>query len=132
VTGIDTNVLVRYLLGDDRRQAAASQRFFEEQLSRETPGYVSAVVLAETIWVLTTTYRVGRETVVEIVEGLLGEERLVLEHENDVFFALAEYRTGGLDFSDALIATIAASAGCHTTVTFDKQAARTKGFTLLQ
>ncbi len=80
---------------------------------------------------LARRYGLGRDEIVPIVETMLGEKRLVLEHQNEVYFALAEYRTGDLDFSDALIAAIASAAGCGTTVTFDKRASRHRGFTLL-
>jgi predicted nucleic-acid-binding protein len=131
VTGIDTNVLLRYFVDDDRLQFAASRKLFEERLRPESPGYVSAIVLVETVWVLARRYGLGRDEIVPIVETMLGEKRLVLEHQNEVYFALAEYRTGDLDFSDALIAAIASAAGCGTTVTFDKRASRHRGFTLL-
>jgi predicted nucleic-acid-binding protein len=131
VIGIDTNVLVRYLVVDNRQQFEKARRLLEEDLSAEKPGFVSSVVLAETVWVLHRTYKVGRKVIVEIVEGLLGADTLVLEHKDCAYFALAQYREGNLDFSDALIYEIADQSGCTTTVTFDRRASRRPGFTPL-
>ena len=131
MTGIDTNVLVRYFVADDPRQFAKARHLLEEQLSPENRGFISSVVLAETVWVLSRTYDVERKEIVEIVEGLLGARNLMLEHKNSVYFALVQYREGSLDFGDALLCEIATGAGCRTTVTFDKRASRHSGFTLL-
>ena len=50
--GLDTNVIVRYVVQDDPRQSAAATRLMEKTLSAENPGFVAVVTLCEVAWVL--------------------------------------------------------------------------------
>ena len=127
--GLDTNIVVRFLMLDDPAQSARAAQILEA-LSEDEPGFVSVVVLAETVWVLDRFYRQNRATIAEIVQGLLGADSLVLEHSAEVALALSAMRDQGADFTDALIAAIAGSAGCIHTLTFDRRAARLPGFAL--
>jgi predicted nucleic-acid-binding protein len=54
--GLDSNVLARYIAGDDASQSAAAARVIES-LSAESPGFVPLVVIAELVWVLQYSYR---------------------------------------------------------------------------
>ena len=56
MTGIDTNVLVRYITRDHPEQHAAAKRHLESNCTQETPGYVNVIILCELAWVLTTAY----------------------------------------------------------------------------
>jgi predicted nucleic-acid-binding protein len=51
VTGLDTNVLARYLMQDDPRQSPRATRLIES-LSAEAPGFVPVVTIVELVWVL--------------------------------------------------------------------------------
>lgn len=127
--GLDTNILVRFLMVDDPAQSARAARVMET-LSEEEPGFVSVVVLAETVWVLDRFYRQDRATIADVVQELLSSDSLALEHSAAVAWALGATRDQGADFADALIGAIAAEAGCERTLTFDRRAARLPGFTL--
>lgn len=48
--GLDTNVLVRYLAQDDPTQSPRATEIIEQEISKEKPGYISSVVLVETVW----------------------------------------------------------------------------------
>jgi predicted nucleic-acid-binding protein len=128
VIGLDTNVLVRYLTLDDPAQSARATEILERELTRESPGFVSAVVVAELVWVLERAYRWDRSAIASAVEGLLQVEELRLEHEAEVYAAMFELRRPGADFADGLIGAIATSAGCSRTLTFDRAAQRRAGF----
>ncbi len=128
--GLDTNVLVRYLAQDDDVQSAIATRLIDS-LDSTNPGFVSLVTLVETVWVLSRAYGLGRPALESIVEGLLRSSELLLDRRDEVLGALSLHRAGGAEFSDCLIATISARAGCERTMTFDVRAARTAGMTLL-
>lgn len=130
--GLDTNIVVRYLAQDDKGQSAAATRLLERELTAEAPGFVSLVALAETVWVMTSLYHADRTAVARAVEGLLSAAQLRLQDAEAVWLALQDYRNSTADFSDALIATFARSAGCERTLTFDRAAARHPGFALLK
>lgn len=132
--GLDTNVIVRYVAQDDRSQAAAAARLLEHDLTAENPGFISLVVLAELVWVLSGAYGASRITISGVLEGLLSSPRLRIEQAEAAWLALLDYRESGssVDFSDALIARVASRAGCARTMTFDRRAARAAGFDLLR
>jgi predicted nucleic-acid-binding protein len=130
VIGLDTNVLVRYVMQDDARQAARATRLVES-LSPEEPGFVPAVALVELVWVLAGSYGLARAQVATVLEMLLRSKELVLDRADLVSQALARYAAGSADFADALIERIATQAGCTATMTFDSAAAKTAAMTLV-
>lgn len=129
--GLDSNVLVRYLVQDDPKQSALATRFIERTLSTDNPGFVSAIVLCEIAWVLAECYGADRKGVREVVEGLLATKQLVIEQAEVVWKALRAWEGVSADFSDALIGQIVTAHGGDRTVTFDRAAARLPGFELL-
>ena len=131
MSGLDTNVVVRYLAQDDPKQSPIAARLMEKTLSSDEPGFISLVVLAEVIWVLVSLYSVDRAGVAEVVTGLLTIEQLRVESAELVWRAKRRYEVSKADFSDALIAECAVAAGCKRAVTFDRTAAATTGFELL-
>lgn len=122
--GVDTNVLVRYLIQDDPAQTAVAKRFLETELDEKRPGFVSLVVLAETVWVLRRLYAVPPAILVETVRELLDIGQLHVEQRAAVLRALNRIGQKNADWVDALIAEIAVEAGCTRIVTFDRGAAK--------
>lgn len=103
------------------------------RLSREQPGFISSVVLAEITWVLSRAYKSSREDIAHAVEGLLRSADLVLENADAAYRALGIFQaSNSADFADALIAETASLAGAAETVTFDKNAASSLGMRLLR
>lgn len=129
--GLDTNVLVRYLAQDDRRQAALATRLIEQQLTEDEPGFVGLVVLVETTWVLQRLYSATREEVLQTVSDLLASRTIVVENRDVVARAVATSNRSGADFADAVIAASATGAGCVRVLSFDRQAQRA-GMTMLK
>jgi predicted nucleic-acid-binding protein len=130
VIGLDTNILVRYLVADDPVQSARARHILEEQLSSAEPGYISLVAMAETVWVLDNTYGIGRRAIARTVERLLAADNLRIQNEHEVFAAKVMLESGVASFSDALIGELGISAGCSQTLTFDLKAARMGTFKL--
>lgn len=128
--GLDTNVLVRYFAQDEPAQARAATRLMES-LTRDSPGVVSGIVLAETIWVMEDAYDAGGERVAGIVESLLRTESILVQDAEVVWRALSRYRAGRAGFADCLIERTCAALGCEQTFTFDRHAARDAGMTLI-
>ena len=126
--GLDTNVLVRYLVQDEPDQAARATALIEG-LDDEHKGYVSIVVLVELVWVLRRAYDVEPDEVHAVLDRLLRAQEVVVQHADAVRLALRR-ATSGADFPDAVIHELGAAAGCDTTVTFDVKAARHSGMQL--
>lgn len=132
--GLDTNVIVRYVVQDDRAQSAAATRLLEHELTPENPGYLSLVALAEVVWVLAAAYGTDKPTIARVVEGLLGAPVIRVQEAEAAWLALLDFRepSSTVDFSDALIVRLGSRAGCPRTVTFDRRAARHPAFSLLE
>lgn len=127
---IDTNVLVRFLVNDEPRQSKLARDLFHKaEVSRDRL-HVSNMVLLETLWVLESAYDVDRDSLVETLHELLLMPVLALE-SRELMQALMAARAGKAELSDLLIGYAAQLAGCETTLTFDKVAARLPVFKLL-
>ena len=121
MTGLDTNVIVRYVTQDDAAQSPAATKFIES-LSVDQPGFIPMVVVAELAWVLQKSYRSTRQDIARVVESLLRTKVFVVERTELVRPALREFASGRADFADFLIERCANAAGCESTVTFDRDA----------
>ena len=122
--GLDTNVLVRYVVQDDPRQTAMVAHLIEHTLdSVEQPGFIASVVLCELVWVLESNYGYPREQIAEGLQQLFEVDRFRFEAPGLIWHALDGYRAGA-DFADAMLALINEQAGCDYTASFDRKAAR--------
>jgi len=124
VIGLDTNVVVRYPAQDDPRQAQIATRLIDGTLTAEQPGFISAIVLAEVLWVLEDLYSVTREELAECAERLLRARQLAIEHAAALQLAIRTSRSARCGLVDCLIAEIARAKGCKRVVTFDRNAAK--------
>jgi predicted nucleic-acid-binding protein len=131
VIGLDTNVLIRYLVQDDPDQAARAAHLVEARCTVEEPGFVSRIVLCEIVWVLDSVYRQGRAEIAAILDRLLRVAALEIEDLGLALSALLLYRDGGGDFADALLGLVNQRRGCTATATFDRQAARLEEFMMV-
>jgi len=119
---LDTNVIVRYIAQDDPVQSKAATRVFEKLISDENHGFITAIALCETLWVLARAYGQPRVKLAEVIEALLKADNLELEHRDLVWSAREDFLRGKADFSDYLIARIGKAQGAATTLSFDGNA----------
>lgn len=125
--GIDTNVLVRYLVQDDPEQASGATRFITNECSSDEPGFINRIVLCELVWVLETAYGYARESVAIALEKTLRTAQFRIEDHQEAWASFRVYQEGA-DFADSLIAGVNRRWGCSRSVTFDHKAARRAGF----
>ncbi|MFN5882175.1 MAG: PIN domain-containing protein [Burkholderiales bacterium] len=129
--GLDTNVLVRYIMQDDPRQSPKASALIES-LTAEVPGFVTLVSLVELSWVLTSCYDLNSKQVVQALDVLLRSHQIVVERSDQVLRALRIFEQGKTDFADCLIERIGSAAGCDHTVTFDISASKHAGMMLIR
>lgn len=129
--GLDTNVIVRYIMQDDARQAKLASRLIES-LTVEEPGFVPLVAVSELVWVLSSSFELVRAQVVSVLEILLQTKEIQVESAEVVWRAVRMYRESSADFADCLVERSAAAAGCLRTMTFDRGAAKHCSMTLIQ
>ena len=130
MTGLDTNILLRFCMKDHADQSARAAALIQS-FSPPDVGLVSLVTLAELFWVLDRTYRKTRSEISTIIRGLLESRQVVVENSDAVDQALRRFDSSNADFSDCLIERLCASAGCSQTITFDVGAAKSAGMVLL-
>lgn len=130
MTGIDTNVLVRYIVQDEPEQSRKATSFIES-LNEKSTGVIDLIVLIELCWVLTRAYKYDKKDVVRVIEQVLTTDCFDIEKSEIAWVALKAYKEGTADFSDYCIGLLNCSSGASHTVTFDKKAAKFKHFTLL-
>jgi predicted nucleic-acid-binding protein len=131
MVGIDTNVLIRYIVQDDAGQAALARELIEKGCSPQDPASIPLIVLCESVWVLSVTYGYSRGQVASVLRQILLTESFDVEAHAMAWNALYDYQADRADYADCLIARLNQERGCRTTFTFDRKAARLPGFTLL-
>ncbi len=129
--GLDTNVILRYVMQDDPKQAEVVNRVFENDISETNPAFIGSVVLVETCWTLKSFYKVESTGILEMIENFLIAPELSLENRELTWQALQHAKGGSVDFVDALIGCISVAHGCDFTLTFDKKASNGVNFHLL-
>jgi predicted nucleic-acid-binding protein len=113
---IDTNIIVRYLIGDDAAQTAKARRLID---NNDT--FVCTTVLLETEWVLRSAYGISTHERLKALTNFAGLPRVTVENASVVANAL-EWAAKGLDFADGL--HLAQAAGCEEFLSFDQTFAK--------
>lgn len=129
--GLDTNVIVRYIMQDDAKQSRLASTLIE-QLTVDEPGFVPLVAVIELVWVLSSSFDLARAQITSALEILLQTKEIQIERAEVVWRALRIYREGLADFADCMVERSAAAAGCLRTMTFDRGAAKHSSMTLIQ
>lgn len=94
---VDTKVLLHLLARDDRKQLASAEAFVAQG------AWVSHLVLAEAIWVLSAVYGRTPAQLIAALAMMLAHQHLVLQDASTVVAALAHFkRRPALGFSDCL------------------------------
>ncbi len=129
--GLDTNVVIRYLVQDDPIQSALATHLIEQEFSETQRGFICHIVLCEVVWVLKTCYKRPKENLVEIIQTLMEIKQLSLQEPQVVWEALQIYKNSTADFSDVLLMMVNQLNGCEYTVSFDAKAAKLPGIVKL-
>lgn len=128
--GIDTNVLVRFLVQDDVEQGRLAGEAMAT-LSVDSPGFLSTIVLVETYWVLRRAYQFEDDQVLSTLAEVVAAEEIVVQDAAQVTAAITAARAGA-DLADALIAQACAARGCREVWSFDASAQQKLGSSALQ
>ena len=131
MVGLDTNVLVRYIVEDDAEQATLARQLIEITCSPANPAQISLIMLCEVVWVLDRAYSCTRDQLSTVLENILLTECFDVAYHDLAWVALHEYKASNADFADCLISRLNHARGSKTTYTFDKKAARLPHNTLL-
>ena len=117
---VDTNVLVRLLVGDDPSQAAKAQALFDRAAEGGVSVWVSDTVLVELAWTLGRAYARDRRDIVKALRALSSHGTVALESPAAARAATDAFEHGPADFADCLLSIKAQAAGCDQLATFDR------------
>ena len=129
--GIDTNVLVRYVVRDDEAQFAKANRLIKGEIDAGEAVFVSLPVLLEAEWVLRSRYHISKAEFMEVISALLDATEIQFEAEPAIEESLKLWKDSAADFADCLIGAHNRRMGCRVTATFDAKAARLAVFVAL-
>lgn len=126
--GLDTNVLVRFLVRDDRAQFQRALKLISREAARGRPVYIGLLVLMETEGVLRSRYALSRGEIAAAFSALLESVDVRLEDEGVVERALFVWKDSNAEFADCLIGVRYQALGCRATASFDAKAVKLPGF----
>ena len=124
MAGLDTNVLVRWLITDDPLQTAQVRELLESGRQEGKPFFVPSTVLPELDWVLRSRYGLEQPAMLLTLSALLETQEIDIQCEPALEHALNLYRTGRAEFADCLHAGLCAAAAQASLLIFDAKAAR--------
>lgn len=126
--GLDTNVVVRFLVRDDEAQFERARRLIQREAGRGEPILISLLVLLETEWVLRSRYGLAKSDIAAAFSGLLDAAELCFEDEASVEQALFMWKDSPAQLADCLIGARHGALECRATASFDAKALRLPGF----
>ena len=132
MTAVDTNVLVRFLVGDDELQGKKVYNIFKKAEHENGQFFVPLLVVLELLWVLESVYEVPRQEILSSVNELILMPILKFESLSAIQQFTLSAKSCKLSLSDLLIAHSAKAQGCEKVLTFDKKASRHDPFNLIQ
>ena len=118
----DTNIIIRFLTGDDlRKQAAAAALFSERIEKKEVTLYAPDSVICDAVFVLSSpkNYNKSREEIRELLFPLVSLENLKIANRRTLLRALDIYATHLVDFSDAFLKATMEAAQARTIYSYD-------------
>ena len=126
--GIDTNVLVRFLVQDDPAQFEKALKLIKREVAAGRRVLINQLALMETEWVLRSRYNLSKTEIIGAISGLLDSTEVEFEDEPGIEQALFLWKDSTADFADCLIGAHNRRLGCRATATFDTRAIKLAGF----
>ncbi len=127
---VDTNILIRFLTGDDEGQAKKVYAIFKKAESEKKELFVPVLVILEAIWVLASVYEISRTEILDSIGDLLLMPILKFDQQSALQQFVHFAQGNEYDLSDLLIAHSAKANGCDAVITFDKKASKYNLFEL--
>jgi len=126
--GVDTNVLIRFMVRDDEAQFEKARKLIKREVAEARHIFVSQWVLLEAEWVLRSRYNLRKNLIIEAISGLLDATDVSFEDEPAIEEPLFIWKDTTADFADCLIGARNRRLGCRATANFDAKASKLPGF----
>ena len=129
--GLDTNVLVRFIVKDDARQAAAARRLVARAVASGERILLQPIVLCELVWVLDTAYGFSRAEILDVLDRIILAAEFETPSRDEIGLAVEDYRARLGDFADCVVGRLNEIAGAASTYTFDRGLRRHSAFSIV-
>lgn len=117
---IDTNILLRYLTGDDPEKFERCKDLFKRAFEKKIALLTSDMVIAELVWTLHSFYNVPKEEIIEKVTIIVNTPNLKIPNKKLISQVLALFSQKNIDYIDAYNAVFMKRYGCAQIFSYDK------------
>ncbi len=116
---LDTNVLIRFIVGDTIKHQQQAERWFREAESGKITIIIEPAVIAEATFVLQSFYKYSRDVIADAMEVFLSQRWLEVR-EREALLGLWHHFREGMHFVDSYCLAWAHHAGAAV-LSFDKK-----------
>lgn len=116
---VDTNVLIRFFVGDNKIQQKQARSWFSQAQKGKRKLVIKVLVVAEACFVLESFYKKKRDDITDVLEVFLAQSWLVVEDRN-ILLSLWEWYNNGFHFVDSYLLSFATNNN-SSIVSFDKK-----------
>ena len=116
---LDTNVLLRFIVGDNEAQQKQAEQWFREAEAGKRKIVVVPLVVAEACFVLESFYKKQREEIAQAVEVFVGQRWLQVENR-EALLNLWPWYAKGFHFVDSFLLAWSQAQGARV-LTFDEK-----------
>ena len=117
---VDAIVILRLLTGDPPDLAERAARLFGLVDEGQVELVVDPIVIAETVWVLSSFYGFSAAQIAPLLQAFLVSDGITCDGKTELLQALALYEDKNIDFLDAFLAVKMANRGVRDVYSFDK------------
>ncbi|MBW2429282.1 MAG: type II toxin-antitoxin system VapC family toxin [Deltaproteobacteria bacterium] len=129
--GLDTNVLVRYLTQDDRKQSKLVEKEIEKVISSGEKLMIQPIVICELVWVLESAYDYHKSEIFAVLDQIMRTAQFEIIDKDTIWRALTDLYESKGDFADYYIGRANKRSGAIITLTFDKLVKDSEMFSVL-
>ena len=119
--GIDTNILVRFIVNDDEKQFEIAKDLILAYEGKKHTMFINDIVFCEVSWVLKMGYHYSRQEIYNVINAILSMEEFCFASQQLLIEAITLYKNTLADFSDCFIYVRNRAASCTKTYSFDKK-----------
>ncbi|MBW2006127.1 MAG: PIN domain-containing protein [Deltaproteobacteria bacterium] len=121
---IDTNVVLRYLLGDHAELSPRAEAFMADLSEGAKNAEILDIVIVEYVYVMEKYYEIPKSEIVEKLSGILNFSGIVNPDRSEILEALLKYENSNIDIVDCILA--ARSSPEKVVISFDRDMEKLK------
>ena len=115
---IDTNVILRYLLGDHKTFSPKAKAFMELVSQGIKKAEIPSVVIVECVYVMEKFYKIPKNEIVDTLNKILNFIGIINQDKSEILEALLKYQNSNVDVVDCILAAV--SSPEKVIISFDK------------